>query len=173
MGALEDIAAERKRQIEVEGWSRDHDGGHTDGSLAAAGACYAIGKSAVSNIEGHIVRLWPWGDEWWKPSDVRRNLVKAGALILAEIERLDRIANNESKGAAPAASNSHDQIDAVIAYFTVNPTPISNRLISICEELRTLRRSLLREEVGEGSLAMTPASSTASTGRPPVAKTTA
>lgn len=102
MSAVEDIAAERKRQIEIEGWSRSHDAGHTDGSLATAGACYAIGKSAVCNIEGHIVRIWPWGEEWWKPSTRRHNLVKAGALILAEIERLDRVANNESKGAAPA-----------------------------------------------------------------------
>jgi len=35
---------------------------------------------------------WPWNAGWWKPSDRRRNLVKAGALILAEIERLDRLA---------------------------------------------------------------------------------
>jgi len=34
--------------------------------------------------------LWPWGKEWWKPSDRRRDLVKAGALIAAEIDRLDR-----------------------------------------------------------------------------------
>jgi hypothetical protein len=31
-------------------------------------------------------------DEWWKPTNRRRDLVKAGALILAEIERLDRAA---------------------------------------------------------------------------------
>lgn len=36
---------------------------------------------------------WPWNAEWWKPSDRRRNLVKAAALILAEIERLDRKAS--------------------------------------------------------------------------------
>ena len=34
---------------------------------------------------------WPWVRRWWKPTDRRRDLVKAGALILAEIERLDRI----------------------------------------------------------------------------------
>lgn len=33
---------------------------------------------------------WPWDDVWWKPKDPRTNLVKAGALILAEIERMDR-----------------------------------------------------------------------------------
>lgn len=37
-------------------------------------------------------RNWPWHRVWWKPSTRRRNLVKAGALILAEIERLDRAA---------------------------------------------------------------------------------
>jgi hypothetical protein len=27
---------------------------------------------------------------WWKPKDRRRDLVRAAALIIAEIERLDR-----------------------------------------------------------------------------------
>lgn len=34
---------------------------------------------------------WPWHSSWWKPSDDPiRNLVKAGALIAAEIDRLQR-----------------------------------------------------------------------------------
>jgi len=37
---------------------------------------------------------WLWGPEWWKPSsdDPRRDLVKGCALLLAEIERIDRAA---------------------------------------------------------------------------------
>jgi hypothetical protein len=31
---------------------------------------------------------WPWSFEWWKPKDRIRNLVRAGALIAAEIDRL-------------------------------------------------------------------------------------
>jgi len=34
---------------------------------------------------------WPWEASWWKPSDDPiRNLAKAGALIAAEIDRLQR-----------------------------------------------------------------------------------
>lgn len=40
--------------------------------------------------DGHVPPTWPWGAEWWKPKEPRRDLVRAGALIIAEIERLDR-----------------------------------------------------------------------------------
>ena len=48
-------------------------------------------------VKATIGELWPWLSSWWKPSTNRRDLVKAGALILAEIERLDRA---EKVGAA-------------------------------------------------------------------------
>lgn len=79
--ALSDIAAERRRQIEVEGWTPEHDDAYVHRDLAKAAACYAT---------GHVDR-WPWSLKWWKPSNYRRSLVKAGAIILAEIERLDRL----------------------------------------------------------------------------------
>ena len=45
-----------------------------------------------------ILRLWPWSDKWWKPSDDPvRNLVKAGALLAAEIDRLQRGAPPEGR----------------------------------------------------------------------------
>jgi len=38
---------------------------------------------------------WPWDEEWWKPdNDAVRNLAKAGALIAAEIDRLQRLQPN-------------------------------------------------------------------------------
>jgi hypothetical protein len=80
--ALKDIEAERRRQIEAEGWTPEHDDEHSSGELADAAACYARGRQMSS--------VWPWADEWWKPGTRRRELVKAGALIVAEIERLDR-----------------------------------------------------------------------------------
>ena len=92
--AAADVLAERRRQVEQEGWTHEHDEGHPFGELAEAAACYA---AACADPEGSDVPLgrlgvhWPWIACWWKPSkDPRRNLVKAGALILAEIERLDR-----------------------------------------------------------------------------------
>lgn len=90
--AINDIAAERQRQIEAEGWTPEHDDAHTDGELADAAACYALTPrvlNAAAMTEIHD-RLWPWNSSWWKPTDRRRDLVKAGALIVAEIERLDR-----------------------------------------------------------------------------------
>jgi len=108
MGALEDIAAERQRQMDVEGWTPDHDdAAHDAGDLAAAAACYALSGADSLNpySQGDGVSVdqpddwWPFDAAWWKPdiADPRRDLVKAGALILAEIDRLDRAA---SKGGA-------------------------------------------------------------------------
>jgi hypothetical protein len=97
--AIEDVIAERKRQIRVEGWTPAHDDTHTDGSLAQAAAAYAL-KARSDEAHENGVRigkhgvpyLWPdsWNPSWWKPTDRRRDLVKAAALIIAEIERIDR-----------------------------------------------------------------------------------
>ena len=96
--AIEDVLAERRRQVEAEGWTPDHDAAHHQGELAGAAACYAMHELSftIPNIKlGHAVAvlvkdLWPWAASWWKPTDRRRNLVKAAALLIAEIERLDR-----------------------------------------------------------------------------------
>lgn len=87
--AAEDVLAERRRQVEVEGWTPEHDDSHGAGELAIAAACYA-GNSAGK--WGIATAAWPWAPKWWKPANARRDLVKAGALILAEIERMDRAA---------------------------------------------------------------------------------
>jgi len=81
--AATDVLAERQRQVEAEGWTIEHDDQHRNGELATAAACYAEPKGLYNFA-------WPWDREWWKPKDRRRDLVRAGALILAEIERLDR-----------------------------------------------------------------------------------
>ena len=88
--AVLDITAERRRQIEVECWTPEHDDEHRAGEMAKAAACYAL-VSAGFNPDA-AGSVWPWRRRWWKPSDKRRDLIKAGALILAEVERLDRTA---------------------------------------------------------------------------------
>lgn len=94
--AMEDVLAERRQQIEVKGWTAEYDDEHEDGDLALAGACYAAFASCYDNRQGlhsilHFCRnSWPWGRDWWKPKGDRRNLVRAAALIIAEIEKLDR-----------------------------------------------------------------------------------
>ncbi|HGM7186296.1 TPA: hypothetical protein ACXJNS_003493 [Pseudomonas aeruginosa] len=90
-----DVQAERRRQITAEGWTPEHDDEHSHGQMARAAACYALaGSSAPSDgTAALLVSLaWPWDEQWWKPSTARRDMVKACALALAEIERLDRAA---------------------------------------------------------------------------------
>ncbi len=94
---IELIAAERQRQIEQEGWTEEHDCQHENGELAKAAALYAIPDDDryIDTHEGSsyiLETLWPWHPDWWKPTpDNRiRELQKAGALIAAEIDRLQR-----------------------------------------------------------------------------------
>lgn len=97
MTVIDEIAAERARQIEQEGWTAEHDDDHDAGELAAAGASYAINAadqlSPLSQGDGENLSpiMWPWAWEWWKPKNPRRDLIRAAALIVAEIERMDRV----------------------------------------------------------------------------------
>lgn len=77
-----EFLVERKRQLAEEGWTLAHDDEHRAGELAKAAACYAVGW--------RLRDIWPWDERWWKPKDSRRNLIRAGTLIMAEIERIDR-----------------------------------------------------------------------------------
>ncbi len=99
---LDEIAAERKRQIEMEGFTQTADDRYSDGELAMAAACYACGSQSSPWrpwITDFIAQYWPWPEKWWKPQGGRRRcLVKAGALIVAEIERFDRqLAKEQAK----------------------------------------------------------------------------
>ena len=95
---VELITEERKRQIEVEGWDIERDVKvHKDGELAIAAVCYILDVNQHQVFNHYIsdfkpCELWPWDIEWWKPTpnDPIRQLVKAGALIAAEIDRLQR-----------------------------------------------------------------------------------
>lgn len=87
---MQAVIAERVRQIEAEGWTLDHDDRHQQGELAKAGGCYAqcAGVGPMDNLAPPSA--WPWSTEWWKPRDFRRDMVRAGALIIAEGDRFDR-----------------------------------------------------------------------------------
>lgn len=89
--AIQDVIDERQRQINEEGFDAEHDDNENEnGQLATAGACYAANAADFVWIGGWPGEVWPWRRGWWKPSTPRRDLVKAAALIIAEIERLDR-----------------------------------------------------------------------------------
>lgn len=88
------ILDERLRQIWEEKFTFEHDDRHNAGELNAAAICYAA--VAHRHYEANTIFMvkpdsWPWGIGTWKPSDDQiKNLVKAGALIAAEIDRLQR-----------------------------------------------------------------------------------
>ncbi len=100
---MQAVIAERYRQIEVEGWSAEHDDFHAPGELAIAGASYAMGAMLRMHDGDHAIaempETWPWQPEWWKPRDFRRDLVRAAALILAEGEKFDRLKTRKREAA--------------------------------------------------------------------------
>lgn len=83
-----DLLAERKRQQVAEGYSTAHDNEHTGGELALAAICYIRGTMNDGGAPNW--QLWPWEHRAWKPKTRRENLVRAAALLVAEIERIDR-----------------------------------------------------------------------------------
>ena len=84
-----DVLAERRRQQKVEGFTSDWDDAYTTRAMSVAAACYI--HYADSYPAGSKPPHWPWDTIWWKPSpDPRRNMIKAAALILADLDRLDR-----------------------------------------------------------------------------------
>lgn len=117
---IEIIEEERKRQVEEEGWTAKHDDKHTDGELAEAAAVYAAYAKSIdmpiedeqlyftsANEPGFKIEQrmpdgtrvlvdkahrWPFSPQWYKPTPENRvrELAKAGALIAAEIDRLQR-----------------------------------------------------------------------------------
>ena len=89
--ALRDVIIERHRQINIERFSTAHDDEHTDCSLAIAAAYYATFFTETQVLTYEKADAWPWSEGALKIDTHRRNCVKAAALLLAEIERLDRI----------------------------------------------------------------------------------
>lgn len=112
-----DVLAERQRQIEAEGWHADHDDAHGNGTLAIAAAAYALQSVATAMPERTLLRelateafrCTGWGWQWWKPKDRRRDLIRAGALILAEIERLDRATAPPPAAAQPTPTTGEKE----------------------------------------------------------------
>lgn len=82
-----DVQAERRRQITAEGWTPEHDDLYCAAELPRAAAAYIL-----NGANDEAPAIWPFVAKWWKPRDARSNYVRASALILAEIERLDRAA---------------------------------------------------------------------------------
>lgn len=98
---VELISEERQRQINVEGYTEQHDSNHKTSEFVYAAIAYVesakvgVNCSEIGNTDEHEImrrkkemrRYYPFG--WsFKPSTDIRDLVKAGALIAAAIDRL-------------------------------------------------------------------------------------
>lgn len=103
------IQVERARQLFVKNFTPEHDDQFTGGDLIEAACAYGVSAEASyfskNNVTfatitaGHPPTCWPWKKEAWKRSSTPiGDLVKAGALIAAEIDRLNRILKKEAKG---------------------------------------------------------------------------
>lgn len=102
---VELIAEERRRQVEKEGYTAEHDANHGIRDFTSAAKSYlsSASLSILSNkypkddswhqynepcYRRHIRLGYPWGENSFKPTTPLRDLVKAGALIAAAIDRL-------------------------------------------------------------------------------------
>lgn len=112
--AWREVLAERRRQVEEEGYTAAHDDQHRDGELARAAAAHALHAAGLlaEDATGKVPdaqlsfiaagdAAWPWQVSEMKDHALRRKLVIAAALLLAEIERVDR-ATIKNQGKARA-----------------------------------------------------------------------
>ena len=126
---VELIAEERKRQIEVEGWTAEHDDLHAHCELTTAAIAYATQATlrAENAVRDRGVR-WVWTLDCWKPSaDPVRNLVKAGALIAAEIDRLNGTQGTEgTQGPGPDKLQARiTEMERLLTQLHLELTPVS------------------------------------------------
>jgi len=103
--AINLIAEERQRQVEVEGFSIEQDDSYRPCELTDAAAAYLLlsTEARLFDFGGNLVtkyeipdEIWPWASKSFKPTPGNRlrELVKAGALIVAAIEKEQRRLSN-------------------------------------------------------------------------------
>jgi len=97
--AIQDVFNERQRQKIVEGYTTERDDNYTHNEMTSAAVGYAqhvvrrgwVHSSHIENYQSEACpSIWPWDEKYWKPKSPREDLVRAAALIIAEIERIDR-----------------------------------------------------------------------------------
>lgn len=100
--ARQEIDIERLRQVREEGWTPEHDDAHEDSQMLDAARCYYLHATTgpLSLGQDGTPENWPWAKRWWKPKGYRRDLVRAGALCMAEQERAGRVGGDIRHAAA-------------------------------------------------------------------------
>lgn len=124
-----EIWAERQRQIEVEGWTPEHDAEHEPGHLLRAAIYYLWHGDPVKGapIEANGAPMgWPWEPSWWKPKDRRSNLIRAGALCLAERDAIVACQGNGHRGVAHVYQKLDIVIRELSAISSGQPTESDN-----------------------------------------------
>jgi hypothetical protein len=92
---VEEVAAERHRQISGEGHGLEKDDLRDHGELAQGAAAYVLAAASYNRTNraqllADAAVIWPWHFGKFRPTEARRDLVKSAAMIVAEIGRLDR-----------------------------------------------------------------------------------
>lgn len=126
---IELIRAERRRQVESEGWTAEHDDSHGPAVLLAAADCYAFYRPGDTSPPWS----WPWDASWWKPKDTLRNLVRAGALAQASADSAHR------RGEEAREVFAHQIVRQIAAHIDslASPQPpddLHARIEALCDE---------------------------------------
>lgn len=103
MTVIDEIVAERQRQITEKNYDSAHDDEHNQGEIAMAAACYAapvpIYRVYAQERSYSFINPWPWyliydkrpiPAQGYAGKPRRTLLIQAAAMLVAEIERLDR-----------------------------------------------------------------------------------
>lgn len=88
MNGAQLIADERLAHVQRDGWTSSHDDAHIDHELLWAAQCYII--EVLDPGAAPHTGFWPENWVWQPEEDAIHNLVKAGSLIAAEIDRIKR-----------------------------------------------------------------------------------
>jgi hypothetical protein len=129
---LNDLYAERMRQEATEGFGPEHDDGLVMAELGRMAASYIL-FAASESVPGHLpirqvlshraTLVWPVVDGEIKPHPPRRALVIAAALIMAEIERIDRRDGYQSPSDRTEAGSRFKRRAALDAAFPPGRLP--------------------------------------------------
>lgn len=133
---IELIADERAAQVAREGWTTEHDDEHDEGEMAHAAAAYCMTADSTRAGRDNGEVWWPWHKKWFKPKGPVRDLVRAGALIAAEIDRLLR-AGVPVDEAHPKESAAPEELIQTVSHY-----------IKVASQGRELDSSNMRELEG-------------------------
>lgn len=101
-GGCKLIAEERDEQINKHGFTKAGDLTYEYDELVRAAVSYALPPDHIRKLDGQVPQDWPWDNFSFKENDGTidgriKELVKAGALIAAEIDRLLAIKDEQKK----------------------------------------------------------------------------